>query len=443
MCRRGAKKKIGILALLLFLLGSWIHMEYDMFRFLQYAHLVDNNTPISPSSSSQSVLLELEQLAKSQVEPWYGFQMNKSDVKDYAQQKTYLYVVEIINGTMHTPEYIDKELDLNSNVRPLLAVIEQILRQGNHSIRDTVLFLNLLDEPRNPNKTRCQQTGVYDQIEKYHGLPLSSLDHSVPWFPILSPAIIPNCFQDILVPFGDILEPDRLTAMRTSSTNQPPCEWSNAASKKRLSTAIFRGSLTGHSVKEGRNHRMRLVQSCDNESSRYIRKLLANLSSSSGQNTLDKFSFFSNDSIGLDNPPLCDAAFSQSLENIREDIASSSYFLPMSMWQQVTWLVLDIDGNSYSRRLANLCFADVNIIRLGIFQDVLLMLLNNATHYRHIQLDQSDLFSTLQYFRDHFDESQQLCRNKQQRCRQVLCYEHMKYYVQVLLEEYSQQVVFL
>lgn len=386
----------------------------------------------SPLYNPTSPLWELQQIAKFQIEPWIGFQMNKSDVKDYAKRKAYLYVLEINNGTVHIPEYIDKEFEYNANVEPLISVIQQILLEDN-AIQDTVLFLNLLDEPRNPNKTRCQETKTWDKIAQYHGLPLSFLEteQDIPWFPILSPATISNCFHDILVPFGDILEPNKLAEM--SNTNRTVCEWQN---KSRLYTAIFRGSLTGHSVQQGRNHRLALIDACDNVSSRYLRNYLANSS------LYDK----NWQSLFPDGGPLCDAALSQSVELENKEmnsISSSSYFLPMSAWEQITYFVLDIDGNSYSRRLAYLCFADVDIIRLGIFEDLLLQLLKNGTHYRHIQMDSSDLFSTLRYMRNNLTYSQQLCRNKQQRCQQVLAYENMKYYVKTLLEEYSRQVAFV
>ncbi|GJQ15232.1 hypothetical protein GpartN1_g7023.t1 [Galdieria partita] len=275
--------------------------------------------------SSVSISQELEQIAKSQLQPWIGYQMNQSDVKDYAKRKEYLYVVEIKNGTLHIPEYVDKEFEYNQNVEPLVTVIQQILKEENN-IQDTFLFLNLLDEPRNPNKVRCQQTGMWNKIEKYHGFPLSLIEESkdMPWFPILSPAKISDCFEDILVPFGDLLEPLKLEEMRKTT---PTCEKWNTT--KRLMTALFRGSPTGHSFKEGRNHRLALIKACDNEQSRYLRNYLAH--SSSMEDLLSLFP---------EGGPLCDAALTHQVDLNISDVSSPIYFLPMKVWEEITFFCI-------------------------------------------------------------------------------------------------------
>ncbi|GJD12709.1 hypothetical protein Gasu2_67820 [Galdieria sulphuraria] len=262
---------VAFISLLLFLYGLvYLHTHYDLFHYLQQRRESSQLSTKQPLLVPVSISLELKQIAQSQIQPWIGYKMNRSDVENFAKRKGYLYVVEINNGTLHIPEYIDKEFEYNQNVEPLIAVIQQILLEENN-IQDTVLFLNLLDEPRNPNKIRCQQTGIWNKIENYHGFPLSFLemeDKDMPQFPILSPAKISQCFEDILVPFGDLLELPKLAEMRSTI---PSCyEGGLWNVTNRLMTAIFRGSPTGHSLREGRNHRLSLIKACDNEQSRHM-----------------------------------------------------------------------------------------------------------------------------------------------------------------------------
>ncbi|GJD12357.1 hypothetical protein Gasu2_64470 [Galdieria sulphuraria] len=98
---------------------------------------------------------ELETLTKSQIWPWKHAKLNKSrDSK-----------------------------------------VEQTILEEDNDIQDTILFLNLLDEPRLPDSDHCSSSGVFKEIESFHGFSLSNL-HSLQEalvFPILSTAKIRIC----------------------------------------------------------------------------------------------------------------------------------------------------------------------------------------------------------------------------------------------------------
>ncbi|GJD12356.1 hypothetical protein Gasu2_64460 [Galdieria sulphuraria] len=116
------------------------------------------------------------------------------------------------------------------------------------------------------------------------------------------------------------------------------CQWE---SQSRLKTALFRGSLTGYSVPENRNHRLKVAQMCDNNESRILREYL-------------KEGNFSNLYARFKDGPLCDAAFTEAFEWLAyaENLTSPKFSIPMERWDEISYFVLDIDGNSYSRRLA-------------------------------------------------------------------------------------------
>jgi len=210
---------------------------------------------------------------------------------------------------------------------------------------------------------------------------------------------------------------------------QNVCQWEP---ESRLKTALFRGSLTGWSVDQNRNHRLKVARMCDNEESRSLREYL-------------KEGNFINLRAKFQDGPLCDAAFNDAMEwlSYAENITSPNFSIPMDRWDQISYFVLDIDGNSYSRRLATLCFLDMNIIRVGMFDDILLLLLRHGRDYYHVAPDFSDFFSSIEKLRSDWNLSQQMCLNKFERCRRVLTFEAMKYYTKVLLELYSSYVHFV
>eukprot|EP00871_Galdieria_phlegrea_P004843 jgi/Galph1/535/GphlegSOOS_G5221.1 len=374
---------------------------------------------------------ELSHFAFSQLEYWRGKTFNASNIEQYDIHKSYVFVAKVENSSLHIPEYVDQEHEYVNNIKFLLNAIQEILKEDN-DIKDTVLLFNLLDEPRLPNKARCLESGMLDNIRQHHGLSLDLLEteKKLADFPILSPAVIPFCFHDILVPFGDLLDPVSVKSWRANAINM--CNWSN--SMKRMKTALFRGSLTGNSLENGRNHRLKLAKLCDNNESLQWRNALA-------KNCCD-FSV----QEPLEDGPLCDVAFTEQAELRKENIshfASPAFYIPMQQWDRLTYFILDIDGFSYSRRLAYLCFADVDIIRGGLFDDVLLHLLRNGTDYIHLSPDMHNLYSSLMTLRQDDILAQDMCQNKYTRCQSVVTYENMKFYLKKLLEMYSQQIRFL
>eukprot|EP00871_Galdieria_phlegrea_P001552 jgi/Galph1/2398/GphlegSOOS_G1060.1 len=396
----------------------------------------DSSELLEHNGLEATVQEHLQMFADSELKYWKGRTFNYSQVESFSKEKSHLFVVEIRNGVLYIPEYVDTEQDLKGNGNPLIAVIERILKEGSHNIRDTVLFINLLDEPRIPDKLHCEESEMWSSIKDHHGIPLTffEIPSHLPEFPILSPTKISSCFKDILVPFPEMLDENLLKELRNSNNLQHHCEWTEPL--KRIKTAMFRGSLTGKSVKEERNHRFALAKACDNEESRRLRNYLA-ANNSSYEDLRTEFG----------DGPLCDAAFNDGIGQLDENtsmvLESPSYFIPLDKWDGITYFILDIDGNSYSKRLVHLCFKDIVIIRLGIFDDFLLNFLTNGTDYIHIQPDMSDLFPVLENLRENIEYGKQLCTNKHKKCHQLVSYENMKYYVKTLLEEYSHLVHFV
>eukprot|EP00871_Galdieria_phlegrea_P002139 jgi/Galph1/2926/GphlegSOOS_G1568.1 len=166
-----------------------------------------------------------------------------------------------------------------------------------------------------------------------------------------------------------------------------------------LKTALFRGGLTGHSVAENRNHRLRVARMCDTNESRALREYL-------------KKGNFNNLDAKFDDGPLCDAVFNDAFEwlSYAQELNSPKFYIPMERWDEISYLALDIDGNSYSRRLATLCFLDLNVIRVGMFDDMLLYLLRHGRDYYHGAPDLSDFFSSIELLRNDWNFSQQILK---------------------------------
>ncbi|GJQ09980.1 hypothetical protein GpartN1_g1771.t1 [Galdieria partita] len=414
----------GFLAILLLFMASLVFVLYKRQAVSRRRQL----TVYYQEREHNDIYEELTTLAKSQIWPWKHAKFNKSYVRDFFDRTPHLYVVEIRNSSIQIPSYVDQHHTYKGNIKQFLYTLETLLKEHN-DIQDTILFLNLLDEPRLPDCDHCSSSGVFKEIESFHGLPLSNLDclkESV-IFPILSTAKISPCFRDILFPFNELLDQNLLDSL--AHVRQNVCQWEP---QSRLKTALFRGSLTGHSVAENRNHRLKVARICDSNESRILREYL-------------KEGNFSNLYAKFQDGPLCDAAFNEAFEWLPyvKDLTSPKFSIPMERWDEISYLVLDMDGSSYSRRLATLCFLDMNIIRVGMFDDVLLQLLRHGRDYYHVAPDLSDLFSSIEILRNNWNLSQQMCLNKFERCRRILTFEAMKYYTKVLLTLYSKYVQFV
>eukprot|EP00871_Galdieria_phlegrea_P005422 jgi/Galph1/5881/GphlegSOOS_G4420.1 len=403
-----------------------IDLSFFSESFAKQKNFLGRESYLPSTSSTQAELFEL---AKSQIWPWKNAKLNFSDIREFCERNEYLYVVEIKNSKISVPSYVDRKHSHVNNIKQFLSTLEEILNEVN-DIMDTVLLINLLDEPRLSDRPHCRSSGLLEQVEAFHGFPTSyikEIPDDLALFPVMSHAVIPGCFNDILIPFDELLNAVYLQSLRRSQ--HKVCQWSV---QDRLKTAFFRGSLTGHSVKEGRNHRLKVARMCDNNESRVLREFLTR---KNYKNLTGKFG----------DGPLCDVAFNEAFESYKyaDDLTSPSYFIPMEVWEQLTYFVLDMDGNSYSRRLATLCFLDANVIRVGIFDDVLLHLLQHDIHYLHVEPDMSDLFDSIRRLRNDWNYSQSMCANKFVRCQNILNYDNMKYYVKSLLSLYSKNIHFV
>jgi len=174
----------------LFLVFASISLQ--LLSFSYFSHQIwatkgSHLTTLEAETLQFDICEELRTLAELQISSWKYARFNKSLVREFFDKNRDLYVVEVKNSTAQVPSYVNQNHDFKGNIPKFLETLNVMLQEEN-SIQDTILFLNLLDEPRIPDKFRCSSSGFLKEIESFHGLPLSFLQSSEEniGFPILS-----------------------------------------------------------------------------------------------------------------------------------------------------------------------------------------------------------------------------------------------------------------
>lgn len=214
------------------------------------------------------------------------------------------------------------------------------------------LLINSFDEPVSQLDTCNPQ--VLRAHGNIFGRPDRLAGHEINRLPIFSPCKVRGCHKDWLYPYGEICDP-----LSVPVPIDIPWELRNK-------TLFWRGSTTGfgktrRSLLEGLNHRVRVI--------RALRKGAA------------------------ERPDLSfDVGFTDFVQNVPKIADLASPWVDFKQWTQFKF-ILDMGGNSYSRRLILLAHLKSAVILNNPFQDLFSRSLVNGTHALISDVAGSDIIS--------------------------------------------------
>jgi hypothetical protein len=272
-------------------------------------------------------------------------------------------------------------------------ILPEAARRASLS-RPVYFLLHGWDEPLSPYPPGClgnsTEAWFKHVLENPHGV-LETRDASQAV--ILSPAIINGCHREILFPYGEEVQGEDERAQSDHITHTP---W-----ESRFDVLGWRGSGTGNGGAE--NHRLRTVQ-----------RVLADMP--------DADVYFHENPVGN---------FNASLVKSR---------IPFSHFAQYKYL-LDLGGNSYSRRLPRLGQLNATLVLFHAYSDLATLVLRPHIDYIPI-LSVESIAPVVRMLRSRGTYARWLGRNARSRLRKALSPLSLQRYTRFVLEHLDQSCTF-
>lgn len=308
---------------------------------------------------------------------------------------------------------------------------------GGGPERPVPLLFNGLDEPVGLLRARCRRSGEGARLRRFHGIGRTIASLTGLGVPFLSVAKTEGCFSDILIPFGDLV-------LAANGTTPSAARAAAAAAERALAArsfgnpadggrwrAVWRGSGTGGGTL-GTNHRLRLVLHA---------RARNNTTAGGGGRGRVRYD------VGFSNPEggvleAFDAEHPQATERERAAFAAS---VTLPRVDEADFaradIVLDADGNSYSRRVVRLCMMPVPVVRVGAFEDVLTRQLPPSVMPR-VGPSLRGLDRVLEGLARDERGTRLMVRRRLRACARAVSSEAVDAYTRQLLTEYARRVSF-
>eukprot|EP01062_Namystynia_karyoxenos_P037964 TRINITY_DN2760_c2_g2_i1.p1 TRINITY_DN2760_c2_g2~~TRINITY_DN2760_c2_g2_i1.p1 ORF type:complete len:702 (+),score=153.16 TRINITY_DN2760_c2_g2_i1:85-2190(+) len=300
-----------------------------------------------------------------ELRPWCGKTITNGDILRQGA-KRYMMVARVMpEGRSITSVGGSVGMDWWQFAPWMHSVRRVLSRDWLKGVADFHIAVNGADEPRQHKQCDGPAHQSCMKRARFHGFGADHLDCSrprcppsvggcpepgLPTAPIFSPGAAPGCFSDLLFP--------SVAGWQATPVIKGPWE-------KKKKVVFWRGSTTGFGFPSGQSHRLRLVKAAR----ALAEPQLAGSTASAG------FTAFVQDCAG--------AACSEA----RSLKADSVPFQTMAEYRYV----LDIDGNTYSRRMAQLLRYNSTVFRAAYYHDVFSKALSPWIHYVPFRMDTTDL----------------------------------------------------
>jgi hypothetical protein len=282
-------------------------------------------------------------------------------------------------------------------VQRVLPAVSKRLPVGQPPI---FLLINSYDEPVSRLEKTCHPRvlEVHGNIFGWRSRVSPQLANKVPFF---SPCKVRGCHKDWLYPYGEICD-----AYAVKLSRDIPWE-------KRESSLFWRGTTTGYgstrrALLETKNHRVRVV--------RALRQL---------SHTRPDLSI--------------DVGFTDFLQNIQRIEELAAPWVNFEKWNEKRY-ILDIGGNSYSRRLVQLAHLRSALILSNPFQDLFSRTLINGTHVFVSDLLGDDIVLLYEKLLNDSDSGMRMGRSLERHMRRNFDFESVVRQMTSILQAYAEVV---
>eukprot|EP00743_Colponemidia_sp_Colp-15_P008819 GILK01009626.1.p1 GENE.GILK01009626.1~~GILK01009626.1.p1 ORF type:complete len:535 (-),score=71.35 GILK01009626.1:226-1830(-) len=254
----------------------------------------------------------------------------------------------------------------------------------------------------------CEDQKLVAEVKDHHGFFSGppTLDLSFQMAPIFSQTKIRGCFQDIMVPSHYFFYEEHGSWRADAERENNDHPWDKKSPK-----LYWRGSTTG-TLHRGHNwrksHRPGLYMSAKK------------------QGILDKMD------VKFTDINHCEHT---ACNEMRQELVSSGRAPFLEAWEHK--FVLDMDGNSWSRRFKNLMYSNSAVMKAGIFSEWFEYLLEDGKQLIRVKVSGEDLGDKLNYYLEHDDEAKKIAQAGSEFARDFLRYEDMMCYTYRTFIEYA------
>lgn len=332
-----------------------IAYAYLIICVLLHAKIVRNVHPLNSRfeiTTDQATGLEWEQESGFlDASEWVGSPAVSLDrLKSYANAHGSTSSLWCINGT-RVEHWAGAPSDWHWDcyVRTLLPRAAAVLNLS----KPIWLLLGSMDEPANRVRSTCPHS-VQTAHANVFGWPDRVTDEEAELLPFFSPAKIRGCHRDWLYPFGEICE-----------SQQVEVDGGITLWEERRTRAFWRGSSTGFG-NLNTNHRVNIV--------RFLRR----------------------DSRRLHH----DVGITSFAQGMAEDPELASPKSALSGWH-VHKHLLDMGGNSYSRRLSLLAQLGSSLVVVNPFEDVFSRTLVHKKHVLRVEINGTNVADAFEWLRQN------------------------------------------
>ena len=279
----------------------------------------------------------------------------------------------------------------------LLPAVARIMPEA---IGPLYLLVNSYDEPVSRLETTCDAR-ILDAHANIFGWPDRVTADEADRLPVFSPCKVRGCHRDWLYPYGEICDAESVRL-----TREIPWEDRKAA-------LFWRGTTTGWGaarraiLQKGKNHRVRLVRA---------------LRQAAAQRNLS-----------------VDLGFTDFIQNIPRLEELSAPYVDFHSWNEYKY-ILDMGGNSYSRRLANLAHLKSALVLNNPYQDLFSRTLVNGTHVLWSDPTGDDILALYEMLVTESRAGQRMGTTLERHMRRHFNFESLVQHMASVLEAYAKVV---